>query len=395
MGIYSIQGINESSVSSYLNDIQIEDIVEENYMEAALRHTYEINENMHNVMKAIGISELAVYEETGQEVEYVSESVSGIFNKIKEMLKKVWEKIASLFKKFLAKMQSYGNDDAAFVKKYRQQIVTGSTKDLKIKGYKFTLDAVDMSKISKDDGVGIDAIKGALGRVDSSFTSNIGINDNGGVTIANKTTYSEADASAIDEAIKKFNSIDTNDVIEDLRAHVLNKNSGLNQKEFNQELFEMLRGNESSKSELDDKDIDPTGMCNFLLGSSKEKKSIHDDFKDLNTALKHDIKTVENWNKNYSKYDKDAGDEAAKFNSKAAQVLTKVGNLLVQGKTMCEQIEAAKMNAFNEKRKQYKATCVKLIGRKEKNESAGFYDDDLSYTNESAVNSFLNNVKLI
>ena len=47
MGIYSINSINEASASSYLDDIQLEEVFEENYMEAALRHTYEIQENMN------------------------------------------------------------------------------------------------------------------------------------------------------------------------------------------------------------------------------------------------------------------------------------------------------------------------------------------------------------
>lgn len=390
MGIYSIQGINESSVSSYLEDIQIEDIVEENYMEAALRHTYEINENMHNVMKAIGIAELAVYEESGHDLEYVEESASGIFNKIKEMLKKVWEKIASLFKKFLAKVESYGKDDAAFVKKYRNQIVTGSVKGLKVKGYNFTLDNLSVAdKLSGENGLTANGILSAMRSVESEISaSNITINTQSGEVEFN------CPEEKIDDIMRKYNAIDNNDVMEKMRGKALGDNKEYNQKEFNTALFELFRNNESSKEELDEADIKPTEMCDFLLQVKGDKKDIEKDYKAIYDKMKEEIKNIDNWNKERSKYNSDKKDDVIKSDNKKVAILTKIGNLLVQSRTMCEQMEAAKMNAYNDCRRQYKAICVKLIGRKEKNESA-YYDDDLSYTNESSVNSFLDNVKLI
>lgn len=389
MGIYSINSINEASVSSYLDDIQLEEVFEENYMEAALRHTYEIQENMNNVMKAIGIAELAEYEETGHEMIYVSESVGSIFTKIKDMLKKVWEKIASLFSKFMAKMQSFGKDDAAFVKKYRKDIITGSIDGLKVKGYKFSIDGTlkvgDLAS-KTTDGLSKDGILNIMTTIEPGINNNaVSINlQNGTVDFGGK------DEAAQNEIMKKFSAIDNNDVIEKLRGRALGDDKTYTQKEFNTALFEKFRSGDSSKQVLEDKDINPGDMCDFLMGTKDSKKGIQDDYKKLYEVFKDDIKTIDNWNKSNSKYVRDEADAVTKNKNKTATILTKIGNLLVQSRTMCEQMEAAKMNAFNECRRQYKAICVKLIGRKSKNESVDYSSNDTG-----SFNSFLDNVKLI
>ena len=236
MGIYSINSINEASASSYLDDIQLEEVFEENYMEAALRHTYEIQENMNNVMKAIGIAELAEYEQTGREIDYVNESVSSVFNKIKEMLKKVWQKITSLFTKFTAKMQSFSKDDAEFVKKYRQQIVTGDVKGLKVKGYKFTISGV-LKANEMTDKLNADAIASIV----------VKLGDNIDISKLNFSNGlpTESDVEIMKELNKSVSAVDNNDIMDNIRGSLFKGESTLDQKEFNKKLFEVFRNNEN------------------------------------------------------------------------------------------------------------------------------------------------------
>lgn len=381
MGIYSINSINEASASSYLDDIQLEEVFEENYMEAALRHTYEIQENMNNVMKAIGIAELAEYEQTGREIDYVNESVSSVFNKIKEMLKKVWQKITSLFTKFMAKMQSFGKDDAAFVKKYRKDIITGSIDGLKVKGYKFTISGV-LKANEMTDKLNADAI--------ASIVVKLGDNIDISKLNFNNGLPTESDVEIMKELNKSVSAVDNNDIMDNIRGSLFKGESTLDQKEFNKKLFEVFRNNESSKIDIEDSDIDPTAMCNFLSGTRKSEKDIKDDYNVLNKAIKDDIKIIDKIISQGSKYNKTEDDATTQVKAAGVSMYSKLGNLLVQCKTVAEQVEAAKMNAFNECRRQYKAICVKLIGRKSKNESVDYSSNDTG-----SFNSFLDNVKLI
>lgn len=90
MGVYSMQSINEST--NYLDDVEFVDNGIEDVMESALRNIYEADLNHHNMMKDIGIAELAVYEQTGQEVVYEAGAAKGVFERIKAGFKKYGKK---------------------------------------------------------------------------------------------------------------------------------------------------------------------------------------------------------------------------------------------------------------------------------------------------------------
>lgn len=370
MGIYSVKEAYEGT--AYLENVEVEDIFEDSFDEAALRHTYEIDSNLNAIMKTIGISELAVLESTGEEIVYEAGRAGGIIEKLKAAIKKIWEKIKSLFTKFFAKMQSFGKDDKAFINKYRKEIMAGSTKDLEIKGYEFTLNDVDSAStiIANMKKVTIQMESGANLTVDNAFT------------LSSSSEVSE------ERAIK----IEDNDLIEKIRGAALGGSSSLDASEFAKELRSKLRGDEDSPITLEGNDINKGEMIQFLMNASTGSKTIKDDFKTTKKTCENQIKELEKLSKSLSKIEKPVDSDKVNSNSKKLTLVSKFNSIVTNCLTILEQVEAAKMTAFNDQRKQYKATCVKLIGRKAKNESYE-YDDYSSY-NEDGIPS-LDNLRLI
>lgn len=373
MGIYSVKEAYEGT--AYLEDVEVEDIFEDSFDEAALRHTYEIDSNLNAIMKTIGVSELAVLESTGQEIVYEAGRASGIIEKLKAAIKKIWEKIKSLFTKFFAKMQSFGKDDKAFINKYRKQIMAGSTKDLEIKGYKFT--------------------PGNIGTADEILKAmqSVSVKIKGlpsGATVDKAFSYSSDHLEQIND--NEVTSEDT-DILEDLRAKAVGSSSGLDAGEFAKELRAKLRNDEDAPITLDDKDINKGELVQFLMNASTGSKTIKDDFKTTKKTCENQIRELEKCSKGLSKVEKPADSAKINTNSNKLQLISRCNTVVTNCLTILEQVEAAKMTAFNDQRKQYKATCVKIIGRKPKNESYE-YDDDYSSYNEDGIPS-LDNLKLI
>lgn len=381
MGIYSTRGIYESSIN--LDATQPEEVFEENFMEAALRHTYENTCNLNRIMQTIGIAELAEFEETGRDVVYEAADVKGFFAKIKASVMKIWQKIKGLFTKFFAKMKSFSKDDKAFVNKYRKQILAADLTDFEYKGYEFTLDVATASGIQKkfDDNA----------KIKKAF--DFGVDDIKEYNWSKET----------DEAKTVFGE-EISDVIEEARGVAIGSSDSFDQKEFTEELFKLFRKGEDSKQDLDDKsdEIDPYEICRFLEGSSKTKKDIEDDFrvteKNIKKVIKKltdaenalykmkSVKEADEENNNDDKDDKLTDSDKSK-RLKLVSTSSKIVNNCL---TIMEQVEAAKMTAFNDKRKQCKAIAVKLIGRKNpnaKNESYGYNDDSFI--------SYLDDVRLV
>lgn len=371
MGIYSVKEAYEGS--AYLENTEVEDIFEDSFDEAALRHTYEIDSNLNAIMKTIGISELAVLESTGHEIVYEAGRAGGIIEKLKAAIKKIWEKIKSLFTKFFAKMQSFGKDDKAFVNKYRKQIMSGSTKDLEIKGYEFTLTEIGNAKSI------IDAMKAVKIQMESGEDLNV----SSAFSVSTSTEVSE------ERQVK----VEDSDLIEKLRAAAIGSSSSLDAGEFAKELRSKLRKGEDSPVTLEGNDINKGEIIQFLMNASTGSKDIKDDFKTTKKTCEDQIKELEKVSRNLSKIEKPVDSDTVNTNSKKLTLVARFNTIVTNCLTILEQVEAAKMTAFNDKRKQYKATCVKLIGRKAKNESYE-YDDDYSSYNEDGIPS-LDNLKLI
>ena len=110
-------------------------------LEGALMHVYENECNYNELMKAVGISELRYYNDTGKEL-FVEEAnaFEKFINSVKKFFTKIIEGIKSIFNKFMSFIRSKLSDDKAFLKKYEDTLnkkTEADLKDVKFKGYKF------------------------------------------------------------------------------------------------------------------------------------------------------------------------------------------------------------------------------------------------------------------
>lgn len=350
MGIYSIHESNES----LLSNMEPYEIYTENFYEAGLQIAYETAVNQHNLMKAIGIQELAAIEETGEEIVYEAVNVKGIIDKMKAAIMKLWNKIKSLVAKFAAKFQSFGGDDKKFINRYKKQILMGSAKGLEVKGYNYTPDALTVSDaVSK--GLGTEAAKAAKAVM-------------GGAT---------------DTKVNK------DDFEDKMRGAILGKGS-LDASEFSKELKAIYRGGEDSPETLEN--INKGELVAFLSsGTDKAIKAIKGD---LTTQEKEYNNAIKKLNDLEKKLLKEKPADGAKY-AAASEGLANISDanqVFTTGMSLIQLVHSARMKAFNDKRHQCKSICSKIIGRKEpKNESYGYED----YDNFDEGASFISGVELI
>lgn len=341
MGVYSVNSLNESSM---VDSVEVEDIYVEDFMEAALINVYENTCNMNAIMQSIGIAELAVYESTGEEVVYEASNGTGIIAKFKAQILKIWQKIKSLFDKFLAKMNSFGKDDAKFVNKFKKQILQGSTKGLEIKGFDYSIDALTASGVWS------------------------------------KIKPSEGDYSGKSDS----------EISDSLRGKALGK-SELSSSEFQEELFMAFRNGEDRADTISENKINKGELIQFLSGTAAELKSIKKDYSDTEKIVKELLKGLDKKEAELAKIKGQSSDEINKNSTKLADV-SRYSRTLTSGLNVLQIVDGARMKAFNDKRKQCKSICVKIVGRKDpKNESVDFGE---SY-NENSFESILGGVKLI
>lgn len=350
MGIYSIHESNES----LLSNMEPYEIYTENFYEAGLQIAYETAVNQHNLMKAIGIQELAAIEETGEEIVYEAVNVKGIIDKMKAAIMKLWNKIKSLVAKFAAKFQSYGGDDKKFIDRYKKQILMGSAKGLEVKGYNYTPDALTVSDaVAK--GLNTEAAKAAKAVM-------------GGAT---------------DTKVNK------DDFEDKMRGAILGKGS-LDASEFSKELKAVYRGGEDSPETLEN--INKGEIVAFLSsGTDKAIKKIKDDLKTQEKEYNNAIKKLNDLEKKLLKEKPADGDKYAAASEGLANIAD-ANQVFTTGMSLIQLVHSARMKAFNDKRHQCKSICSKIIGRKEpKNESYGYED----YDNFDEGASFISGVELI
>ena len=350
MGIYSIHESNES----LLSNMEPYEIYTENFYEAGLQIAYETAVNQHNLMKAIGIQELAAIEETGEEIVYEAVNVKGIIDKMKAAIMKLWNKIKSLVAKFAAKFQSYGGDDKKFINRYKKQILMGSAKGLEVKGYNYTPDALTVSDaVSK--GLNTEAAKAAKAVM-------------GGAT---------------------GTKVNKDDFEDKMRGAILGKGS-LDASEFSKELKAVYRSGEDSPETLEN--INKGELVAFLSsGTDKTIKTIKADLTTQEKEYNKAIKQLNDLEKKLLKEKPADGDKYAAASEGLANI-SDANQVFTTGMSLIQLVHSARMKAFNDKRHQCKSICSKIIGRKEpKNESYGYED----YDNFDEGASFISGVELI
>ena len=249
-------------------------------LEGALMHVYENECNYNALMKAVGISELKYYQETGRNL-FVHEAgaFSAFLDKAKAFFKKVIEKIKQIFHKFAAVMNQFTMSDKKFVKTYSKEINRKDISDFTFSGY--TFEGLDKALNASID---LDMSKYNINNFDDNYKRKLG-----------------ADEKAVD-------SDKLNDIIEEHRGTWLNKITGgnhgsLDESEFRDEIKDYLYGNGGEKEELDDKQIDKRKILQWIEGKERAIKDANNKQKECTRAIDKMIKKIEEFEKEINKKD--------------------------------------------------------------------------------------------
>lgn len=333
MGVYSISNRQVELTTGVI------ECAHEPGLEGAYHIVAESEANYNAIMQAVGVAELAVFESTGMEMVYEAGDVKGFFGKMKEFFLNLWEKIKGLFKKFFAMFDSYVKSDKDFINKYKKHLMTVNTKDFKYKGYKFTLEKVDLNNMRS--------------KIDSY--------------LPNSTPVGKDN---LEKFIKQYE--DRAELMEKLRGESLGKGT-LEASEFTKELFSLLRNGEDSKDDLEN--ISVSEQIIHISENNKLKKDAEEQYKVIEKEIKAAIKSCESIEKELLKSVPDKTDkdktELRSLQIKAANV--HISNLR-DGLSILQIANGAKLTAIKDCNRQAKAICVALMNYKPKNESTSVYE---------------------
>ena len=158
-----------------------------------LMYMYENECNYNAMMKAVGISELKYYQETGKDL-FLNEAgaISGFIEKAKAFFKKVIEKIKAIFHRFAAKINQFTMSNKNFVKKYSTELLKKNLSGFEFEGYKFTGTLKINPEDIKDPEDNLDAYSNDY-EIFSSETLEKEINKRRGAIIGDNKEYDESD----------------------------------------------------------------------------------------------------------------------------------------------------------------------------------------------------------
>lgn len=361
-------------------------------LEGALMHVYENECNYNALMKAVGISELKYYQETGKNL-FVHEAgaFSAFLDKAKAFFKKVIEKIKQIFHKFAAVMNQFTMSDKKFVKTYSKEINRKDISDFTFSGYTFK---------------GLDDAISASADIDSSKYD--------------PDKFENVKKASLRGDEIQMDSDKLNDFIEANRGNWLSKitkgsHGSLDESEFRDEIKDFLYGNNGEKEELDDKDIDKRKILQWIEGTDKAITDANKKQKECTRAIDKMVKKVEEFEKIINKkgvtYD-DAGMrykylEKDNTDNKTYGIVHKDGekistdeqDRLQKGINNAITVMKSESNdiviffgmltgALKDRNRQSKAICVKIIGYNKK-ESANY-----GYYGESSVDDLFASVTI-
>lgn len=355
-------------------------------LEGALMHVYETQLNYNAMMKAVGISELKYYQETGGDL-FVNEAgaFGGFLEKAKALFKKIIEKIKAIFARFAMMMRKYTMGDKEFVKKYRTQIMSKASRvrDFEYDGWKFEgLDAYLAHLASK--GSDFKEVVGKLENISSKtneYTLNASSDKN---YTAGEYTYNRniggtdfevaigylKDADAVDDYIEKIRGKVANDEgksydSSDFRDVVKEKCYGTSKESYKPDMTKEFRYIEETKE--------------ATRAAEKAKKEITDELEKVVKALE---KIISETNKSSTKW-KDNDD---KYNDGKKSAVTKAASQAIDiAKAQSDAVTVAygiAVGALKDRNRQAKSICVKLMGAKNESAVYGGYNESYSYSDD-------------
>ena len=396
MGIYTSAGFSGSSVDIYSpaeEELCCEGF-DINFYEASMVAVAESEAIYNNSMKEVGIAELRYFEENGQEIIYEAVDIKAFFNKIKMFFKKLLDKVKAIFHTFIAKISSFVQSDKDFVKKYEKEFArkwNDVKDDFEFKGYKFTIN----DNIANINGTTDD-------HADKLYDE---LNIDG--ILSKRSTATKNDVEYLNKELQKVRD-DIADSREKLRSETLSDiiqgfstlsnhsvSDTLDAKDFSEELFKIFRNDETSKENIEKKDIDGgvAGITSELRTADKTKKTAEKATKFITKSIDKAIKKIENQEKALLKEipNKEKKDDVTNYTSACISYCNLANGLLKDSREYYVQAGGAILAALKDRSRQNKAIMVKVISGSKKMQRESY-----DYTNESydGSGSFLDSVVL-
>lgn len=315
------------------------------FTEGALMAVYETECNYNALMKAVGISELRYYEQTGGDL-FVNEAgaFGSFIDKVKKFFKAVIEKIKAIFHKFAALFNQYILSDKDFIKKYRPEIVKKSLKDFKYKGYTFP----DLDKFCERIS-GIQSIDGFRYLNKSNLNSYKELEKN-----VDNDIYKPLTDDQISEAIEQNNGL--------IAVNSLSKK--FTEDEMRDEIKEKCFGGKETF------DVNINNQMSYIVNAK-------DDIKKAETAQKSIIKTIESYIKEVESYEKEViKDYSSSINAKKTKLLNQENRIARAISTSLTAAYGIILDAFKQRNRQAKAICVKALSYKESAAYDSYYNSD-------------------
>ena len=361
--------------------------------EGALMHVYENELNYYSLMKAVGLSEMKYYQETGKELFLNEAGAFGSFiEKVKAFFKKVIEKIKSIFKKFIAAIDQYTLENKKFVKKYGQEIMRKNLTDFEFEGYEFkTLDSAGTNFTNN-----CKAIEDLITNLENAHSEL----EKGG---SSSYKYNTDEVNMLNTAIAigaSMTSEQKTACYEIARGLLIGETGGkrLDSDDYRDRLQEKFYGDDKDGDKTTLENINMRTQLNYIDDSKKTIKEVEKKQKDTTKHIENALKKLDKLPEEIRKYTKsDAGKAEIKANNKhqfydatngvddkKVENYVKVVN---NGLDICRSLAnditvgfGVLVQAYKDRVTQAKAICVKALSYKHESamvsESYNNYDSD-------------------
>ena len=373
--------------------------------EGALMHVYENELNYYSLMKAVGLSEMKYYQETGKELFLNEAGAFGSFiEKVKAFFKKVIEKIKSIFKKFIAAIDQYTLENKKFVKKYGQEIMRKNLTDFEFEGYKFSkLDTAGpeftaKAKAVDDLLVAVEnshdsIVKGTPITISSSILSNQSSNFVATMTTDQKTAVNEYLRAALVDDTKRLDTDDYRDRLQELFYGDGKDGDKETLEKIN--MREQLNYIDDSKKTIKQAERDQKTITKHIENALRKLDKLPNEIRKYvkDDSFKTDMTTMHTAAKAGNSYDPDKEHPYSKDGSSSANptadedkinnYIKTIDNILDASRSVANDITVGfgvLVQAYKDRVTQAKAICVKALSYKHESamvsESYSDYDSD-------------------
>ena len=349
--------------------------------EGALMHVYENELNYYSLMKAVGLSEMKYYQETGGSLFVHEAGAFGSFiEKVKAFFKKVIEKIKSIFKKFIAAIDQYTLENKKFVKKYGQEIMRKNLTDFEFEGYKFSkLDdaASAFTTASKNIETAVTNLENAHANIEK-----------GTYTGLTSTTTKFASTNSILDNVEIGSSMTSEQKTaaqEIARGKLVGETGGkrLDTDDFRDRLQELFYGDGKDGDKETLENINMRTQLNYIDDSKTTIKKVEKNQKDITKHIENALKKLDKLPAEMRKNYKDTAVTDKADDSKQDGSINYINNVLDGARSVASDITVGfgvLVQAYKDRVTQAKAICVKALSYKHESamvsESYSDYDSD-------------------